>query len=779
MKIAIAAPSPIPFEVGGAEKLWWGLSNYINKYTTHHCELLKYPTREDNFWNLINSYQFYSELDLSHFDMLITGKYPCWMINHPNHHLYMLHCLRGLYDTYHLMNLPKKVSTDHQAVLKILDMMNKFDIPLPDFFSALHELKNDDKKVPEELFDFPGPFIRKIVHYLDKHGMQQVKRFLAISKTVSNRIEYFPNNRNVGVCYPPSNLTNFSHKSGKYFFTASRLDDPKRIKMLIKAYLQTKTSIPLKVAGAGPLEKELKKLSRNDHRIEFLGFVSDVNLIDFYANAYAVIFIPYDEDYGLITIEAMMCGKPVLTCSDSGGVTEFVKDGETGLVCEPSVKKIANNIELIANNRAFAAKLGAQASKQVDFITWDNCVKILLEEEKLASSQKMKKITVVTTYPVFPPRGGGQNRIFYLYKELAKNFKIKIISLAHENELSATKEIAPNLWEIRIPKSREHARKEWLIEEKIGIPVTDIAMLYLYEETSEYVEAVKASLKDSDFAVNCHPYTFLLLKKHSKIPIVHESHNVEYLLKKQMLPDNDEAQKLLKKLFEIEKEACLNSKMTTVCAMDDAQKMKELYNLDLDKVVEVPNGVDPESVQFTSPLERKKIKKRLGFCGVKIVLFIGSWHKPNIDAIEKIFKMSEKLPSVKFIIIGSAGAFFSNKKTPRNVGFMGVVDDDVKALLLSIADVAINPMLAGSGTNLKMLDYILAGIPVISTKIGTRGLNLPERVVIECSVEEFSNYICQTNKFTNITLAHDYVNANFTWGKIGKQLERAIEKIKN
>ena len=111
MKIAIIAPSPVPFGVGGAEKLWWGMQEYINKNTSNQCELIKIPTKENSFWDLIYSYHKFYTLDLTHFDMVISTKYPAWMIQHPNHHIYLQHCLRGLYDTYHFSALPLNFSS--------------------------------------------------------------------------------------------------------------------------------------------------------------------------------------------------------------------------------------------------------------------------------------------------------------------------------------------------------------------------------------------------------------------------------------------------------------------------------------------------------------------------------------------------------------------------------------------------------------------------------------------------------------------------------------------
>ena len=63
----------------------------------------------------------------------------------------------------------------------------------------------------------------------------------------------------------------------------------------------------------------------DDPRIQFLGFVRDRDVATHYQHALAVPFLPYDEDYGLITVEAMSAGKPVMTTTDAGGVNEFVR----------------------------------------------------------------------------------------------------------------------------------------------------------------------------------------------------------------------------------------------------------------------------------------------------------------------------------------------------------------------------------------------------------------------------------------------------------------------
>ena len=108
MKIAIVTPKPDDGVSGGAENLCISLRNYISKNSAHDCEIISLPMKEDNLPQLIKSYQNYTNLNLDEFDLVISTKYPSWMVSHRNHICYMLHPLRGLYDTYSLFNISDK-----------------------------------------------------------------------------------------------------------------------------------------------------------------------------------------------------------------------------------------------------------------------------------------------------------------------------------------------------------------------------------------------------------------------------------------------------------------------------------------------------------------------------------------------------------------------------------------------------------------------------------------------------------------------------------------------
>ena len=787
MKIAIVGPSPVPFTIGGAENLLWGLCDTINQKTPHQAELIKLPSKEFEFWSLVENYYAFYNLDLDHFDLVISTKYPSWMVRHKNSICYMVHTLRGLYDTYHFMNVPEKVETGNDKIDKILNYMNNNSNPtsLDDFFAMLFKLKDNSYDVPNEYFAFPGPFIRELIHYMDNFGLSQkgVRNFYAISDTVKKRTDYFPKNARVEVVYPPSKLTEFSSGDYKYVFMISRLDAPKRIDMLIEAMKYVKSDVKLLIAGTGPQEAQLKKLATGDQRINFLGFVNDDEVEDYYANSLVIPYFPYDEDYGLITIEAMMHKKPVITTVDAGGPTEFVINKETGFVTKFDPKAIGEKIEYFAQNPNEAKRMGDNGYNKVKNITWENTVNGILKDigtnvntnaniidrKQSCNTEKRKKITVTSTFPIYPPQGGGQARTYHLYKNLAKTYDVEIVSLTNTDQNRFIGMIANGMKENRIPKSEIHQKLEWELEKKAGFLVSDIANLELINETPMYGIELENSIKESSIIILSHPFLFNEIKKYvTNQTIIYEAQDVEYLIKKEMLPKNNITQKLLSELFEVEKECCKVSKFIMTCSEKDKIDLSELYSIPLEKILVIPNGVDCSATVFTPLEQRLENKVQLGLENEKTGLFMGSWHKPNLDACEEIIKLAPKCPNIKFLLMGSQCMYYEKKKLPANVGILGLVSEEAKNRIFSTVDFALNPMMSGSGTNLKMFDYMSAGIPVITTEFGTRGIENKDIFIVK-EIKEMDKYI---NSFELCSLenmvfnAREYTEEIFDWSKI-------------
>jgi glycosyltransferase involved in cell wall biosynthesis len=349
MRIAIVAPSPVPFTLGGVEKLALGLQEAFINHTNHSAEIIKLPVDERTLFRTLKGYLSFSRLNLDYFDLVISLKYPAWMIKHKNHVCYMTHRLRGVYDCFN-----GEVS----------------------FSRYLKEIKQPTK--------LGGIYMRKIIHFLDYRALtnERINHFFCISETVKNRSGYYPKDAKVKVVYPPSPLKGLKSQSGQYLFTVSRLDGPKRINLVIDAFKQVKTDVKLIIAGDGPQKNYLESLAKDDKRIEFIGYQSDKNLIDLYASAIAVVFVPQQEDLGLITLEAMKSKKPVITCSDSGGPLEFVENKKTGLIANPDADSLVQAMQELVRDKNYAKQLGEQAYESVSNITWENTVEQLLSNQK-------------------------------------------------------------------------------------------------------------------------------------------------------------------------------------------------------------------------------------------------------------------------------------------------------------------------------------------------------------------------------------------------------------
>ncbi|MBI4547707.1 MAG: glycosyltransferase [Ignavibacteriae bacterium] len=175
--------------------------------------------------------------------------------------------------------------------------------------------------------------------YLRKWDIETSKgvdHFIAISAHVKERIKRIYQ-RDAEVIYPPVDVHRFSlpalplrqagvsPNDNGYYLIVSALVPYKRIDLAIEAFNQLGEK--LVIIGEGSEEKQLKSRARQN--IEFLGWVNDDELRKYYSECRALIF-PGEEDFGIVPVEAMACGKPVVAYA-KGGTMETVINGTTGL----------------------------------------------------------------------------------------------------------------------------------------------------------------------------------------------------------------------------------------------------------------------------------------------------------------------------------------------------------------------------------------------------------------------------------------------------------------
>jgi len=223
---------------------------------------------------------------------------------------------------------------------------------------------------------------RAIIHRVDGHLLAKMKRRFVISGTVQTRLRRFGGIQSE-VLYPPPPKRGYRHDTyGDYLFGVSRLSPLKRFDLVLRALAEPiAAGIKCVIAGEGAEIDALMTLRGQldlDRRVQFVGRLDEAGLIDHLARCRAVIFPPFSEDYGFVTVEAFMCGKAVITCHDSGGPAELVQDGESGVVTDPTPEALAGAMRRLMDDRNLAMRLGETGRAAATKMTWSGAIQKLL-----------------------------------------------------------------------------------------------------------------------------------------------------------------------------------------------------------------------------------------------------------------------------------------------------------------------------------------------------------------------------------------------------------------
>src|SRR5258705_8866959 len=164
--------------------------------------------------------------------------------------------------------------------------------------------------------------------------------------------------------------------------SVGRLEANKRVDLVVRALAHVQ-GVRLIVVGEGPLRPSLEAVAAQagvSDRVTWTGGVDMQTLVDLYAGALGVVFPPFDEDYGYVTLEAFLARRPVITTSDAGGPLEFVEHDVTGFVVDPTPEAVGAAIARLAADRTRAGSLGDAGYDRASAITWDGVVDQLLAD---------------------------------------------------------------------------------------------------------------------------------------------------------------------------------------------------------------------------------------------------------------------------------------------------------------------------------------------------------------------------------------------------------------
>lgn len=338
----VVCEAHVPFVRGGAEALVRELVVQL-RTAGHLVELVSVPFKWYPKDELMAHAGAWRLLDLSEscgrpIDLLIATKFPTYAARHPAKRLWLMHQYRAAYD----LAGTEYADFDHREL---------------------------------------DTAVRERVRTFDAAMLAECEAVYTISRTTSDRLRRY-NGLTSTPLYHPSPLAR-RLKPGVdqgYFLSVGRLETVKRVELAIEGLARVPGDSRLLVAGAGTflhgLQRRVDELSLGG-RVDFLGDVSDEVLIELYAGARAVVFPPFDEDYGYVTLEAFAAQRPVVTASDSGGVLEFVEADGTGLVGAPTAEGIGEAMRRLAESPALASRLGQAGYDKTREITWDGVIEAL------------------------------------------------------------------------------------------------------------------------------------------------------------------------------------------------------------------------------------------------------------------------------------------------------------------------------------------------------------------------------------------------------------------
>lgn len=274
-------------------------------------------------------------------DQVISLRYPSYAVRHPHHVCWLNHTMREYYDLW----------------------------------EGWSRTLRPHARVKESIR-------RAVTHNVDRYLLtRNVTKLFVQSRTIQKRLERWGNIPSE-VLYPPAPQRPYRNDGyGDYLFVVSRLTRLKRIDLVLRALARPEAAgVRCLIGGEGEERGALERIIKEeklDHRVTLLGRLDDAELVEHLAACRAVAFTPYDEDYGFVTVEAFASAKPVVTCTDSGGPAELVRDGVNGHVAEPDAQAVAVAIARVMSGEA-APAMGAAAAASASAISWRDAVSKLV-----------------------------------------------------------------------------------------------------------------------------------------------------------------------------------------------------------------------------------------------------------------------------------------------------------------------------------------------------------------------------------------------------------------
>jgi glycosyltransferase involved in cell wall biosynthesis len=398
----------------------------------------------------------------------------------------------------------------------------------------------------------------------------------------------------------------------------------------------------------------------------------------------------------------------------------------------------------------------------------------------------MRRLLVLNFFPAFhPPRSGGEERYLNLYVALSRFYDVTLVSPTYPDHAHEVVRLGPHLREHRVPKTLLHMRLHHALDDEgIGPECSGLVCALASADDDGYRRVVRGLVPEADAVVHEFPYMLGYDEGFGRDgkPRIYNSHNLEASLAAHMFrrPQGD---KYIRFVTELEARLVAGSDLVFATSEAERQGFHEQYLCPLEKIALAPNGFQPRDEKGEAATTGEQARRALGLPAEKpLAIFLGSAHPPNREAAGFVCdRLAGELPDVHFALAGSVCASIAS--APDNVSLLGVISDEQKVLLFRACDVALNPVTSGAGTNLKLLDYFAAGLAVVTTDFGARGLPVEnDRHCAVAPVESFGAAVhalaadaARRRRLGDA--AAGFARERYAWPAVAEGVRRAVDDL--
>ena len=403
---------------------------------------------------------------------------------------------------------------------------------------------------------------------------------------------------------------------------------------------------------------------------------------------------------------------------------------------------------------------------------------------RLAARSAKPILVYMVPFDIWKLRTGGGQRIAGIAKAASQNFNVLVVTSVWSRRTFAHQELRPDCHMLAVPAGAGFMER---------LRVGGGAGLFAFPDHFDLLPEFRAILdilttSARAWVFEC-PVAWPVIKRFRRLecPVCYDAPNDYSRFLQNSYGCTDE--QLVERLVSMERDALTEAKWATFCTDSDRIAARARCPDSKSRMLVVPNGVDIETCRLVLPGHARENGKLAGL-DRPVAVFMGAHHKPNLLALDCIVRdLAPAFPQVVFAVAGIHLAAYrecGGFQPGANVVFAGSVSEEIKEALFAVASVALAPMKSGTGSSLKIPEYVACGKIVVGSPIGLRGfeelLAFPSIIAAHDVRAALGGVLDRleadsTSYDASCSAARKWVESNFDWSRVARPLVEELKEL--